>query len=400
MAALSGEAGGLAGPRRKVLVVASLSWSLVNFRGRLLAAMVAGGADVVAAAPDEDPEVRRALAAIGVRFARIPMQRTGLGPLADVGTLKALVVLLRKEQPDTVLAYTQKPIVYTGLACRLTGIGRFHAMVSGLGYAFSGEGRGLLRVLVARMYRIALEGAASVILFNSDDRAEMEAHAMLPPDTRIVVVPGSGIDTGHFTAAPLPDGPPVFLMVARLLVHKGVREYAEAARILREVVPDAEVRLLGPEDPNPAGLPRAELEAWHADGTLAYLGETRDVAPHLAGCHVFVLPTWYREGLPRTILEAMASGRAVIATDAPGCRDAVVPGATGLLVPVRDAAALGAAMLQLARDRELVERMGAAGRARAEAIYAVERVNALLLQTLDLVPSPAGFPAPEPALAA
>jgi glycosyltransferase involved in cell wall biosynthesis len=386
-------------PKRRVLVIGSLAWSLVNFRGRLLRAMADAGHDVIAAAPDEDAEVREALGAMGVRFVTVPMERTSRNPAADLRTLSALVALMRAERPDSVLAYTQKPIVYGGIASRIAGVPEFHAMMSGLGFAFTAEGDAppspLLR-LVAGLYRVALAGARNLFLFNASDEADMRRFAMIPPGVPVRQVPGSGIDTARFAQRPLPPGPPVFLLVARLMVHKGLRDFADAARLVKRSHPDARFRILGPPDLNPAGLPMDELRGWVDEGLIDYLGETRDVRPHLAAATVFVLPSWYREGLPRSILEAMATGRAVVTTDTPGCRDAVVAGETGLIVPPRDATALADAMGRLAADRTLAERMGAAARRRAEQVYAVEKVNAQLLQAMGLS-VPAGAPALEAA---
>ena len=198
-------------------------------------------------------------------------------------------------------------------------------------------------------------------------------------------VPGSGIDTRRFTAAPVPAGPPVFLLVARLLGNKGLNEFVAAARAVRARHPGVRCQLLGPVDINPAAITPAQLAAWQAEGAIEYLGETRDVAPYFAASSVFVLPTWYREGLPRTILEAMATGRAVITSDAPGCRDAVTDGWNGLLVPPRDSAALTAAMQRFVDDPGLAATMGGRSRERAEAVYDVRKVNRLLLTTMGLV---------------
>ncbi|WP_419813920.1 glycosyltransferase family 4 protein [Glacieibacterium sp.] len=374
---------------KKVVVVASLAWSLINFRGQLLSDMVAAGHDVVAVAPEDDPEVARELAARGVRYRVVPMRRASISIASDIRTLMALYGLFRAERPDLVLAYTQKPIVYAGLAARMAGIPRFVAMISGLGHVFSdggGRAQAVLRGLVSQLYRQALTGVATVFVFNSDDRAELLKHRIITADVPVVQVPGSGIDTRRFVAAPLPAGAPVFLLVARLLRNKGLYEFVEAARRIRANHPEVRCQLLGPRDPNPAGITAAELASWQAEGVIEYLGETRDVVPFFAGASVFVLPTWYREGLPRTILEAMASGRAVITSLAPGCRDAVEDGANGWLVPVRDTAALTAAMQRFVDDPQLIVAMGARSRMLAEARYDVRIVNHLLLSTMNLLP--------------
>ncbi|AUW57377.1 glycosyltransferase family 1 protein [Sphingobium sp. SCG-1] len=371
----------------KVVVIASLAYSLVNFRGRLLAAMVENGHDVIACAPDSDPEIEDRLRSMGVAYRRMPMARTGMNPLTDIVTLLWLIGFLLRNRPQLVLAYTQKPIIYGGIASRLVGGTRFFAMVSGLGHVFSESGSRLLpliRRIVSTLYRFALRRAAAVFVFNSDDEEEMRRHHILQSGTRVIQVPGSGVDLSHYAQQPVPDGPPIFLMIARLLRNKGLLEFVEAARIVRALYPQVRCRLLGPLDANPAAVSRATIEAWQAEGVIEYCGETRDVRPHLAAASVFVLPSWYREGLPRTLLEAMSVGRAVITTDMPGCREPVEEGRNGYLVPARDGAALAQAMLHFARDPGLAAAMGAAARRTAEDRFAVERVNHLLLTTMNL----------------
>ncbi|MBB3346787.1 glycosyltransferase family 4 protein [Sphingomonas sp. BK069] len=369
----------------RVVVVASLAYSLVNFRGQLLADMVAAGHEVIACAPDDDPQVRARLADMGVALRRVPMARVGLNPLVDLGTLRALVALLRAERPEVVLAYTQKPIIYAGLAARLTRT-RFYAMVSGLGHVYGEDASPRMRLLrrgVSLLYRAAVREARAVFVFNRDDRAEMLRHAIVVPDARVIQVPGSGVDVTRFAGTPPPPGP-VFLMIARLLRAKGVDDFVAAARAVRARYPQARFRLLGPTDPGPDGVTAGEIARWAEEGVIDYLGETRDVRPFLAEASVFVLPSWYREGLPRTILEAMASGRAVITTDRPGCRDPIDQGANGLVVPARDPAALAAAMERFCADPALASRLGAVARRVATERYAVERVNRLLLDTMEL----------------
>lgn len=371
----------------KILVLASLAYSLVNFRRDLLAAMAEAGHEVIACAPDDgEARIMAELEGIGVGFRDIPMSRTGTNPFADLRTLSAYVRLMRRERPDVVLAYTQKPIIYGGIAARIAGVGRFFAMVSGLGYVFTDDGgkpRRRLQRLVAALYRAGVSRAGAVFVFNRDDRAEMLRHGILRPDQKVVQVPGSGIDTRRFQASPVPDGAPVFLLIARLLRDKGLYEYVEAARIVRRARPEARFQLLGPLDPNPAAISRAELDGWIAEGAIDYLGETRDVRPYLQACTTYVLPS-YREGLPRTVLEAMATGRAVITTDAPGCREPVEPNVNGYVVPVRDPARLADAMTKFIDDPALAVTMGAASRRIAKERYDVRKVNALLLAAMEL----------------
>lgn len=371
----------------KILVLSSLAYSLTNFRGTLLTAMVEAGHEIIACAPDENPQVRDWLAKKGIGFRTMRMARAGMNPFADAATLWDMVSLMRRERPDVVLAYTQKPIIYGGLAARLVGGIRYFAMCSGLGHAFSGDGglrSRILKKIVSLLYRAAVAKAAGVFVFNRDDNDEMRDNGILTPDQTAVQVPGSGIDLSRFRHQPLPPGPPKFLMIARLLRDKGPGEFAAAAAIVRRKFPEARFLLLGPFDANPSNISQNELDRWQSDGLIEYLGSTADVQPFLADCTVFVLPTYYREGLPRTILEAMATGRAVITTDTPGCRETVTKDANGVLVPPRDVPALAAAMEKLAEDPTLCERYGAASREIAEEYFDVHRVNAILLGNMGL----------------
>ncbi|MET1756690.1 glycosyltransferase family 4 protein [Novosphingobium sp. RD2P27] len=372
----------------KVIILSSLSWSLVNFRGALIQRMRAEGHEVIAAAPDGEPAVIETLEKWGVAFHLTPMARAGTGIVADLRTLLCYRRLLKQERPDVVVAYTQKPIIYGGIAARLAGVSSFFPIMSGLGYVFSSEadGRPLLRRVVSRLYRTGVRRAKCLFVFNSDDRSDMLDNGIIDPRQRVLQVPGSGVDTRHYAEQPLPDGPLTFLMMGRLMRDKGVAEFAEAARELREFVPDSRFLLLGrPETENPTGIPAEALSAWQAEGLITLLPETRDVRPVLGSAHVFVLPSFYREGLPRTILEALSTGRPVITTDMPGCREPIVQGVNGLLVPPRDAGALAAAMRSFADHRDCIAVMGKAGRELAVRIYDVDKVNLMLLQAMGLL---------------
>lgn len=371
----------------RILVLSSLCESLVNFRGHLLSAMVREGHEVVACAPDRDPEVEKHLTSLGIRFEQTPMARAGSNPAADITTLAIYIRLILRERPGLVLAYTQKPIIYGGIATRLTGGARFFALVSGLGYVFSAaaDRRPTLRKVVQRLYRVGLRRAQTVFVFNGDDRAEMVRSKIISKTQRVVQVPGSGVDIRHFNHCDLPEGPPVFLMVSRLLHDKGIAEYVEAARRIRKSCPEARFQLLGRLDgENPTSLSMAEVERLKDDPDVELLPETRDVRPFLSASTVFVLPSYYREGLPRSILEAMATGRAVVTTDLPGCRDPIVPGKNGLLIAPRSVDSLVAALTRFVESPKSASRMGREARRIAEESYAVELVNRILLSEMRL----------------
>jgi len=389
----------------KVVILSSLSWSLINFRGALIARMIEEGHEVVACAPDEEPEVLAKLARMGVRFCRTPMARAGTNPLHDAHTLLHYRRLMRTERPDVVVAYTQKPIIYGGLAARLWSRARYFAIMSGLGYVFSEEAdsRRWLRTIVSRLYRTGIARARCIFVFNGDDHRLMRDSGIVSAGQRVMQVPGSGIDVRHFAEQALPQGPFTFLMMGRLMRDKGVGEYVEAARIVRARRPDVRFLLLTrPESENPTGYTAADLEQWRQAGLIEFLPETRDVRPFIASAHAFVLPSFYREGLPRTILEALATGRPVITTDMPGCREPIRDGVNGLLVPPRDGPALAAAMERLITDPLRLTAMASAARQTAVDIYDVDKVNAMLLDVMQLrgTATPTSVAAPSPALLA
>ena len=370
----------------KVLLLASSAVSLTLFRGRLIAALVEAGHGVIGCAPEDDPQVARALAAMGAQYTTYPLERTGINPLRDLHTIWRLTRLFRRLRPDLVLAYTQKPMIYGGMATRLAGVAAFCPMVTGLGYVFADSGelrRRLLQKLTSTLFWIGLLHARVVFFFNRDDVEEFRRRRIVNGTQRLVRLNGSGIDLEHYRPMPLPAGPPVFLLIARLLFDKGIREYVAAARTLRRRYPEARFQLLGPFDPNPAAITPAEVEAWVTEGAIEYLGEAQDVRPHLAAATVYVLPS-YREGIPRTVLEAMATGRAVVTTDAPGCRDTVVPGENGFLVPPRDATALAEALERFFCEPALAQTMGEASLRLARSRFEVGAVNAVLIENLDL----------------
>lgn len=369
----------------KVLVLGSFAESLTRFRGPLIAELVAQGHEVVACAPAADARVRRDLEALGARYVDLAMQRTGLNPLADLALLWRMVQMLRAERPQVLFCYTIKPVIYGALAARWLGGIRVTPMITGLGYAFTAGGGRIRRLIgaVARgLYRLALRRAHCVYFQNPDDLAEFRQLGLLPASARIQQVPGSGVDLAEFAARPLPTEPS-FLLVARLVRDKGVREFVQAARVVRHRHPQVRFRIVGWIDENPSAIREEELAAWVSEGVVEFLGKLDDVRPALADCAVYVLPS-YREGTPRSVLEAMAVGRAIITTDAPGCRETVRAQYNGVLVPVADADALAAAMMQLVERPDLVAAYGKASREMAERQFDVRIVNRLILQGMDL----------------
>lgn len=380
----------------KILVLSSLAYSLTNFRGALLRDLKANGHDVVAVAPDENAAVERDLAAWGIGLRIVPMARTGTNPLKDAALLSAYMRLMTAEKPDLVLAYTQKPIIYGGIAARLLCVPRFFALMSGLGYVFSEDSKARkgLRWAVTRLYREAVRRSRGVFVFNADDRQEMIDLGIVTRRQNVIQVPGSGIDLERFRLEPLPRGRLRFLLVGRLMRDKGIYEFVEAARQLKLDNPEVEFCVLGHyERDNPTGIDEVECARLARQYPVQFIPGTSDVRPYLASCSVFVLPSYYREGLPRTILEAMATGRPVITTDMPGCREPIIEGENGFLVSPRDVTSLKAAMQRFIEAPSLVTSMAARSRDLAEKIYDVRKVNHQLLDEMDLLREPWNQPA-------
>ncbi len=370
----------------RIIVIGGYAPSLLNFRGPLLRAMIARGHAVTALAADGTPEIARELARIGVAYREIPIARAGLDPRADLRTLEALVAILRELRPDLVLTYTIKPVIYGQLAARLAGVPRRVALITGLGYALGTAANAKQRAVafVARsLYRLALSSTDVVFFQNSDDRAAFERLGLVSRATRVSVVRGSGVDLDQFPERPLNAGALRFLFLGRLLYAKGILEYVEMARRVRAVRPDTTFSIVGWLDPNPASASRADVDQWVSNGWVEYAGARDDVRDVLAWCHVLVHPS-HHEGTPRAVLEAMSTGRAVITTDAPGCRETIVDRESGRLVPLGDAEALAAAGLELCEKPALVADYARRARRRAEELYDAHQVAAHMLDFMGI----------------
>ncbi|WP_419204783.1 glycosyltransferase family 4 protein [Bordetella trematum] len=360
---------------KRLLFVVNNPAFFLSHRVALATAAQAEGYDVHVATMD-GPAVAR-IQALGMVHHPIPMSRSGKRPLQELGTLWALYRLFRRLKPDLVHLVTIKPVLYGGIAARLARVPGMVAAISGLGYIFMAEGwlARPVRSVVVRLYRLALGHRNSRVIFqNRNDRDVLERLGAVRPG-QVEMIRGSGVDLTQFRATPAPPTPPVVaLMVARLLRDKGVDEFIAAATLLRQQGLQVVLRLAGGIDPgNPTSVSAETLQAWQQAGTVELLGECEDVASLYAQAHIAVLPS-YREGLPKSLIEAAACGRAVVATDVPGCRDAIEPGQTGLLVPARDAVALAAAIARLAVDDGLRERMGQAARELAEREFSLQDV--------------------------
>ncbi|HSH48963.1 MAG TPA: glycosyltransferase family 4 protein [Halomonas sp.] len=367
-----------------VLIIAGNARSLIANRGDLIREMQRHGLSVAAAVPTRDylPEVE----ALGIAIHRVAMGRTGVNPLHDLKYLLALRGLLRRERPRVVFGYTIKPVVYGSLAARWAGVPRIYSMITGLGHVFTTQSarNRRLRRIVARLYRAGLAYNRKVFFQNPDDLQEFIERGMLADRGKAVRTYGSGVDTQRFAQQPLPPGPVTFLFIGRLLTEKGVAEYCEAAREVKAEYPAARIVLVGPHDRSlPHACASEDLARWQAQGAVEFVGGVTDVRPWIAQCSVFVLPS-YREGTPRSVLEAMSMGRAIITSDAPGCRETVEDGVNGFLVAPRQSKPLAEAMRRLLEQPERIARMGESSRRLAERHYDVRKVNATILDAMEL----------------
>ena len=328
---------------RRVVLGGNSSWNIVNFRAGLIRALQAQGYEPIVVAP-VDPAAEERMADLGVERIVVGIERSGLNPLADLRLLLDYRRILKRLRPAAYLGFTIKPNIYGCLAARQVRVPAI-ANISGLGTVFIR--RGLLLALVTRLYRRALRTAAVVFFQNPDDRQRFSENRLVRPG-QARLLPGSGVDLDRFRPVPLPDGRLTFLFIGRLLGDKGVRELVAAARLVRAKRDDVTIQLLGPLDEgNRTAIARDELDRWVAEGTVDYLGETGDVRPFVERAAAVVLPS-YREGLPRSLLEAGAMARPLVATDVPGCREVVEDGVNGFLCRARDARSLAEAMLELA----------------------------------------------------
>lgn len=372
------------GSRQTVLLLGAFGPSLVTFWGPLISAVRTRGHRIIAAAEIDDQTAAR-LAELGAEPLSVSVARTGMNPVADLAYARDLARLFRRVQPDVLIAYTAKPVVWGALAASRTKIPCVIAMITGLGYAFT-EGRGmkrrLARAALTWLYRMALKRCDGIIFQNPDDCRLFQSLDLLGAGTRVRIVNGAGVNTERFSPTALPREP-AFLMIARLLGDKGVREYCTAALMLKRRYPQIPFRLLGWVDPSPDAIREPELQSWIAGG-IEYLPRVDDVRPAIAACSVYVLPS-YREGTPSSVLEAMAMGRAIVTTDAPGCRETILDGESGFLVPPRDPQALAAAMERFIKNPGCATVMGARSRARAEEKYDVRLVNADIMRHAGLL---------------
>ncbi|PIW31010.1 MAG: glycosyltransferase family 1 protein [Rhodospirillales bacterium CG15_BIG_FIL_POST_REV_8_21_14_020_66_15] len=373
--------------RKRLLFVVTEDWAFLRHRLPMARAALDMGLEVAVATRTGNHA--DAIRALGITVFPTPVERAGLSPVKDIGYLFRLVRVLRRFRPHLIHNVAAKPVLYGTLAARLAafpggaGAGIVNAF-TGLGILFTdgGNGRRSLKsrvvggLLVSALRRLCGHERVHMLVQNTDDRDFLLARG-IGRAGRMHLIPGSGVDLTQFPATPEPPAPPVrAVLVGRLLKTKGIIEFARAARLLKERGRDVRMILVGAPDPgNPTTVAQRQLDAWVREGLVEWAGERDDVAAVWATAHIAVLPSW-REGLPKSLLEAAASGRPMVATDVPGCRALVRDGGNGLLVPPGDVEALAGAIERLAGDSALRARMGAAARRDAEESFSAARVGA------------------------
>ena len=370
---------------KKIILVSRCAWTLYNFRAGLLRALKNEGYKVIGGGAGGDG-FEDSILNLGIPFVSLPVDKRGINLRADLKLFWTLYRWYRGERPAVVHHFTIKPVIYGSIAARLAGVPRIVNTVTGLGYVFIEDDVTWLRYLVKWLYSIALACAHFTFFQNRDDLTYFATHGLVPRQ-KADLLPGSGVDCSVFTPAFMgfrsPDAPVTFLLVARLLREKGVEEFVEAARLVKQEFPTSRFQLLGPRDErNPTVVSVHQLDNWQEEGIVTWLGETSDVRPIIGQADVVVLPS-YREGTPRSLLEAAAMAKPIITTQTVGCREVVDDGVNGLLVPVKDSKALAEAMIRLIQDPALRERMGKAGRAKIEQEFDEQLVIQKVMDSYD-----------------
>ena len=357
----------------KILVVSAKNKTVFNFRGDLIRDMIDHGNEVYVTGPNKD--YIDDILALGVKkFIEVPSVKDNTSISNDLNYLRLLKAAVREVQPDIVFSYNIKPVIYGSIAAKSGNVPHIYAMVTGLGRVYASEGlkTRAIRLVTKVLYTYAFRACDKVIFQNGDDVDELVNDGYLPRE-KAVIVNGSGVNMERFKKTDIPESP-VFLMVSRIIKEKGVLEYCEAARELKKTHPEARCVLLGGFDASLGALKKEDIQGYIDDGSIELPGEVKDPVAFYEGASVFVLPSYYREGLPRTILEALACGRPVITTDWTGCREAVEDGVNGYLVPIKDSKSLAEKMMLLC-DRVRAKMMGDAAYETCKRKYEVGIIN-------------------------
>lgn len=368
----------------KIHVIGGVAESLTNFRSELLSEMVSRGHQVLASAGKARPETLERIGSLGVKWIPIDINPTGLNIKKDYKLVMSLMEMFSREKPDCILTYTVKPVIYGSIAARKMKIDHY-AWITGLGYGFQGKSikRRMISLGIKQLYKKALRTNKVVFFQNMDDMEQLKSQGVLNRRAETVIVPGSGVNLDHYKPTDQPKGEVTFLMMTRLVKDKGVEEYCEAAKVLKVRYSKVKFILLGGKYPGTNEIDQKLIRKWKIENAVELIDWNEDVRPFLRACHVYVLPS-HREGTPRSVLEAMSTGRAIITTDAPGCKETVYHGYNGLIVPVGNAAALSRAMEYFIIEKNAIKEMGKNSLSIAREKYDVKIVNRILMEQMRL----------------
>ena len=373
---------------KHILIIASYGPSIINFRISLIEDFLKKGHKVSVACPKKKFSIKlqKKLKKIGVEIFFCSISRTGLNFFKDLRSIFEIYKIINKSKVDNVISYTLKPVIYSGLVLNFFPQINYYPLITGLGATFTEVNnfkKKLLRSLVVKLYKIALISAKKVIFQNKDDLLYFYKLKIIKDKNLAKIVNGSGVDLKQFPLSKLPYKP-TFLMISRLLIDKGVREYVQAAAIVKSQFPKTIFKLVGYIDENPSQITYEELQKWIKIGNIQFLGKVELSRNVLKSCKFFVLPS-YREGTPRATLEALSTGRPIITTNVPGCRETVVNNKNGLLVPKKNTKALANAMIKLIRKKNLViKKMAYESYLVAKNKYEIKKVNQSFIEIMSL----------------
>lgn len=374
---------------KRILVIGSTIRSLVNFRGDLIKRLIAESYDVYTAAGDFDTDTLKMLESYGVKaILTYNLQRTGLNPFNDLKTIFELKKLIRENNIDLIFPYTVKPVIYSSLAANMCSVPVI-SLITGLGFTFTGlslKTKALQR-LNEFLYKCSIRKNKVIVFQNKDDRNLFLERKILNTNNKIAVVSGSGVNINdfQFRKNENTNGITSFVIVTRLIREKGVQLFMEAAKILKVKYPKTEFHIIGEIQDSPSAIKIDELELLDKKGVVIFHGPQLNIAKHLSTKDVFVLPSFYREGVPRSILEALSVGLPIITTDAPGCRETVIDSENGFLIPQQNQEALIKAMSYFILNPEVLTQMGLKSRAYAEERFDVNIINSNLLKIINTV---------------
>ena len=373
--------------KKRILLIASYDGSLIEFRGDLIKHLIANGFDIFTAAPDFSDKYRKKIEAIGATPVEFDLQRTGINPIKDFKSIQQLKFIIKYNKIDLVFPYTVKPVIYGSIAANICNVPVI-SLITGLGYTFSGVSfrAKTLQRFNEMLYKLSVRKNKIIVFQNKDDHQLFIDRNVISKHQKVAFVSGSGVNLDKFTFKEKESSDKVsFVLVARLIKEKGISFYMEAAEILKKKHPKAEFHLIGPTETSPSAISNEKLMQLHKDGIIVFHGHQSNIKDHLHNNDIFVLPSYYREGLPRTNLEACACGNPIITTDSVGCRESVIEGVNGFLVEPKNQDALIDSMEYFITNPNKIKEMGFNSRKYAEERFDVNIINNDLLNIIKSV---------------